>query len=263
MEGVRAGSERGRAGAGGGWVGFAAGVSSMTETPFTVIDLGTMAYASALEVQRSHVEEVLRSREGGVPEVGRLLLVEHAPVVTVSNRPTSAANLIATPEMLEREGVEVCATDRGGDITYHGPGQLVAYPIFDLNRVGLRIHEHMRMLESAVIRVCEGFGVSAWRDPAATGVWTRDPARPDAPDAKVCAMGVRVRKWVSMHGLAINVTTNLDHFGLIVPCGLVGRPVVSLERLLGERCPSMASVKRSLVAALADEVLERIGRDGE
>ena len=231
----------------------------MPEPPFTLIDLGTMAYAQALEVQRAHVEEVLFARERGQPEVGRLLLVEHPPVITVSNRPTSAGNLLASPETLARAGVEVCPTDRGGDITYHGPGQLVAYPILDLNRLGLRIHEHMRMLESAVIATCARFGVAAFRDQSATGVWTRETSDPESQAAKVCALGVRVRKWVSMHGLAINVTTNLEHFSLIVPCGLVGRPVTSLRRLLGPRCPSVPEVKDALAQALASEVAARLG----
>lgn len=230
----------------------------MPTTPFTTIDLGNMPYVPALEAQRTHVEAVLASRESGTPEVGRLLLVEHPAVITVSNRPTSASNLVATPEMLARAGVDVQPTDRGGDITYHGPGQLVAYPIFDLNRLSVRIHEHMRMLEAAVISACATFGVQATRDPDATGVWVKDPRDPEAPSAKLCAMGVRVRRWVSMHGLAINVSTNLDHFNLIVPCGLVGRPVTSLQRLLGDRCPSMAVAKAALVDALAEQVAARL-----
>ncbi len=230
----------------------------MHQTPFTTIDLGLTPYAQALDIQRHHLEEVLASRESGAPEVGRLLLVEHPPVITLSNRPTSATNLVATPATLTAAGVEVQPTDRGGDITYHGPGQLVAYPIFDLNRLSLRIHEHMRMLEAAVIATCARFGVHAVRDPAATGVWVTDPGNASAPSAKVCAMGVRVRRWVSMHGLAINVTTNLDHFNLIVPCGLVGRPVTSLQRILGDRCPPMPEVKATLINSLASEINTRI-----
>jgi lipoyl(octanoyl) transferase len=230
----------------------------MDQTPFTTIDLGLTPYTQALDIQRHHLEEVLAFRESGAREVGRLLLVEHPPVITLSNRPTSATNLVATPATLAAAGVEVQPTDRGGDITYHGPGQLVAYPIFDLNRLSLRIHEHMRMLETAVISTCSQFGVHAVRDPAATGVWVNNPSNASAPSAKVCAMGVRVRRWVSMHGLAINVTTNLDHFNLIIPCGLAGRPVTSLQRILGDRCPTMPEVKAALINSLASEINARI-----
>src|SRR5262249_23731675 len=160
--------------------------------------------------------------------------VEHdPPVITVT--PRAGVNLLASPEALAAAGIEVEETDRGGDITYHGPGQLVVYPILDLNLLKLRLHEYMRMLAAAVIDTCAAFGVRARRDVCATGVWV---PRGDADasngtcgsltDAKICAMGVRVRRWVTMHGLALNVTTDLSHFSHIVPCGLVGRPVTSL-----------------------------------
>jgi lipoyl(octanoyl) transferase len=191
-----------------------------------VVDLGRMEYGAAYRVQAAHVEEVLASREAGAPEVGRLLLVEHDPVITVTRRPGALGHLLATPELLARHGVTLVETDRGGDITYHGPGQLVAYPILDLNLLGLGLHAYMRLLEDAAIATCADVGVPAAREAGATGVWVA--ARNGEPAAKVCALGVRVRKWVSMHGLALNVTTNLDHFGLIVPCGLAGRPVTSL-----------------------------------
>lgn len=237
--------------------------------PFSVIDLGRIAYAPALEAQRAWHERVVAMREdaaaGGGGEslahearAGVVLLVEHdPPVITVTKRPGVAEHLLASREALAAMGVEVHETDRGGDITYHGPGQLVAYPIVDLNALGLNLHAYMRLLEEAVIRVCAEFGVRAMRDPSATGVWTavRDEHGADAPGAKVCALGVRVRRWVTMHGLALNVTTNLDHFGLIVPCGLAGRPVTSLERerrAQGDSAPAMADVKSRLVAAVSD-----------
>lgn len=236
-----------------------------------------MAYAPAFEVQRQAVDRVLAAREAGVTEptlarsVGIVYLVEHDPVVTISNRAGAMDHLVAAPDLLAREGVGVERTDRGGDITYHGPGQLVAYPILDLNLLNLGLHAYMRLLEESVLRTCAAFGVPCTRDPSATGVWTTrgpdnaddpgsidglDAAAIDAascarlPHAKIAAMGVRVRKWVSMHGLAINVTTNLDHFRLIVPCGLVGRPVTSLRAELAERCPSMDDVKHTLIDAL-------------
>lgn len=220
-----------------------------------MIDLGRMAYDAAYRVQVEHVEEVLASREAGTPEAGRLLLVEHDPVVTVTRRPGVMGHLVATPETLARHGVSVMETDRGGDITYHGPGQIVAYPILDLNLLGLGLHAYMRLLESAVIETCAEFGFEAERDVGATGVWVRSDT--GGLSAKVCAMGVRVRKWVTLHGLALNVTTDLSHFGLIVPCGLAGRPVTSLERAMGERgrkCPEITHVRSVLSRTLCGHI---------
>lgn len=210
-----------------------------------------MRYADAYEVQRRALEEVIGARDSGAPEPGRIVLVEHEPVVTVSRRAGAGSHLVATPEMLARAGVEVAETDRGGDITYHGPGQLVAYPILDLNTLNLGLHDYMRLLENAVITTCARFGVPTMRDPGATGVWT---VRDGKPGAKIAAMGVRVRRWVSMHGLALNVRTNLDHFALIVPCGLHGRAVTSLEREMGKGCPTMEEVKRALVVELTARI---------
>jgi len=208
-----------------------------------VEDLGRIAYAPAFERQRLAHEEVLAARESGSPLAGIILLVEHDPVITVTRR--AGPNLIATPQQLDRAGVNVAETDRGGDITYHGPGQLVVYPILDLQRLGWNLHRYMRELEQVVIDACAGWGVQARRDPGATGVWVGEPP------AKICAMGVRIRRWVTMHGLALNVTTDLSHFDLIVPCGLPGRPVTSLHRLLGAQCPPIDAVKRALVEGLS------------
>jgi lipoyl(octanoyl) transferase len=219
-----------------------------------IIDLGRRAYADAYGEQVRHVVEVLAARRANpeYSDAGRVLLVEHEPVITVSRRPSSAQHLVATPEQLAHAGVTVAETDRGGDITYHGPGQLVVYPILDLNALNLGLHDYMRMLEDTVIGACARFGVSTMRDPGATGVWT---GREGRADAKIAALGVRVRRWVSMHGLALNVTTNLDHFGLIVPCGLHGRAVTSLERELGAACPPMGAAKAALVEELVSRVL--------
>lgn len=214
-----------------------------------VIDLGLLPYGPAYQRQIAEADALIAARAAGSPRPGVILLVEHPPVVTLSRRPGAAANLLLPEHRLAELGIALEHTDRGGDVTYHGPGQLVVYPILDLNWYGLRIHDYMRLLESAVIDCCAGFGVAARRDPGATGVWTPDPP-PDGAPAKVCAMGVRIRRWVSLHGLAINVTTDLAHFGVIVPCGLAGRPVTSLRRLLGERCPPMPAVKASLAACL-------------
>ena len=261
----------------------------MSTNPFSLefTDIGRLAYAPAFELQRQTADGVLAAREicqidASIPPMaGIVFLVEHDPVVTVSNRAGAMNHLVATPDLLAREGVSVERTDRGGDITYHGPGQLVVYPILDLNLLNLGLHDYMRLLEESVIRTCAAFGVSCTRDPKATGVWTQrerdeadgadastldagpsnSPGQPSQlPNAKVAAMGVRVRKWISMHGLALNVTTNLDHFRLIVPCGLVGRPVTSLKAELGKKCPSMDDVKQTITAtmrALITEAYER------
>ncbi len=220
------------------------------------MDLGRLGYADALAVQRAVQSEVIALRENETAasrsRPGRILLVEHDPVITVTARPRVRDHLLASPEVLRMHGVDVCETDRGGDITYHGPGQLVAYPILDLNALNLGLHEYMSTLEAAVIDTCAALGVAGHRDPAARGVWVR--SEDAGTSAKVCAMGVRVRRWVSMHGLALNVRPNLDHFAMIVPCGLVGRPVTSLFALLGERCPSMGEVKRELAERLIAHV---------
>src|SRR5678815_4076802 len=131
------------------------------------------------------------------------------------------------------------------DSTYHGPGQLVVYPIIRLNDHRLSVGGYVRMLEQVVITTLADLGVEAQKDACAVGVWTMD----DGKLAKICAIGVRIRRGVTMHGLALNVTTNLDHFNLIVPCGLAGRAVTSMQRELGERCPAMDDVKRAMIEA--------------
>jgi len=236
-----------------------------------------MAYAPAYRLQGEYLDRVLAARETSANnqhdhpqtpssglDVGFVLLVEHdPPVITITRRPAAASHLLATRDVLQKEGIELVETDRGGDITYHGPGQLVVYPILDLNLLNLRLHDYMRLLEAAVIDTCARFGVAAHRDACATGVWVGPgtlqtcEAR-TSPDAKICAMGVRVRRWVSMHGLAINVTTHLEHFKHIVPCGLTGRPVTSLKEQLGERCPTMQAVKQQLLNALADRLNQHV-----
>ncbi len=229
--------------------------------------MGRVSYARAYEEQVRQHERVLESRTSADERgAGVVLTVEHDPVITVSRRAGAGAHVLASTELLARAGVELAETDRGGDVTYHGPGQLVVYPILDLNKLKLGIHDYMRLLEQSVIDTCAGFGVAADRDPGATGVWVWADAesgryvgveRENTVLAKVAAFGVRVRRWVAMHGLAINLTTNLDHFGLIVPCGLAGRPVTSLRALLGESCPAWSNVRAALLANLARLVAAR------
>lgn len=218
-----------------------------------VVDLGAMSYDEALVLQRRHHREVLAARDAADASAtfGRMLFVEHVPpVITLGRRPGSARHLVVDEARLSALGLQLRESDRGGDITYHGPGQLVAYPIIDLNRARLRLHDYMRLLEQAVIDLCAMYGIDAQREEGATGAWIKG-AGPNGAAAKICAIGVRVQRWVTMHGLALNVTTNLAHFDLIVPCGLEGRTVTSLERLLGTACPPMSEVKAQFAQAMA------------
>jgi len=215
---------------------------------FVVRDLGRLAYGPALAEQRRVNQAVI---EGDHPPT--LLLVEHAPVITVSQRKRARRHLLASPDRLAELGIDVHETDRGGDITYHGPGQLVAYPILRLNPLGLNLSRYMRLLERVIIEVLSHWNIAGHTEQGATGVWVA--SKPDGacgeggPSAKVCAMGVRVRKNTTMHGLALNVNPELTHFDTIVPCGLAGRPVTSMARLLGEP-PAMAAVKQAVVREL-------------
>jgi len=226
-----------------------------------VIDAGILAYRPAWELQLRLHEQVL---DGTYPQ-GALILLEHPPVITVGRRTDAQKNLLASPKMLAARGVELVETDRGGDITFHGPGQLVAYPIIPLNAYNLNLHAYMRLLEQVVIDTLTKFNITAHRDPppcSATGVWVTPPTasaatadrsdentpRPTAPSAKIAAIGIKVRRWTTLHGLALNVCTDLAFFDLINPCGL-SRPVTSMQRLLGGRMLSMGAVKESLINA--------------
>lgn len=213
--------------------------------------LGRVSYGEALEKQRACHAELVAAREHGGGEMTVFTLEHHPPVITVTRRPGVRENLLATPQHLLERGIELVDTDRGGDITYHGPGQLVAYPILDLNRLGLRIHPYMRLLEDVVIATVASFGVQAGREDGATGVWVA-AGTPEA--RKIAALGVRLSRWCSMHGLALNVDPDLSHFDLIVPCGLSGRPVTSLRRELGDQCPSLDCVRDALEKAFNEAV---------
>ena len=213
-----------------------------------VIDLGRLPYEPALSLQR---QRNLAVSQGDADEA--LLLVEHGPVITLIQRRGIREHVLASSDRLKQLGIEVQATDRGGDVTYHGPGQLVAYPIVRLQDHGLNLGRYMRLLEAAVIDTLGYFDIGGQAETGATGVWVplATGGNPSATTAKVCAMGVRVRKNTTMHGLALNVTTDLSHFQTIDPCGLGGRPVTSLFQLLGDRCPTMEAVKLQLTRDLA------------
>jgi len=171
-----------------------------------------------------------------------LLLLEHPPTFTIG-KSGKLENLLLTKEELAQQGISLFFTDRGGDITYHGPGQLVAYPIIDLRNWGKDIHRYVHNLEEAVIRTLADFSIAAGRDKKHVGVWVGQE--------KIAAIGVSVRKWVTMHGLALNVNPNLEHFALINPCGILDKGVTSITKLLGHE-PSMEDVAERLAKHFAE-----------
>ena len=185
-----------------------------------LVDLGRRPYLEVLELQR----ELCRRRMSGDLDQDVLLLVEHEPVITLGRglRPTS---LPIPPAALERRGVAVVEVERGGDVTYHGPGQLVGYPILDLRRHREDLHWYLRQLEGVLILALDELGVRAERNPGLTGVWTSG--------RKIASLGIHVKQWVTFHGFALNVTTDLSYFDLIVPCGIQGVVMTSVARELG------------------------------
>ena len=211
-----------------------------SKATIATLDVGIMGYQAAWDLQLHLHQRVL----SGELAAGILMLVEHPPTITIGRRPDARRHLLASPAMLSARHVEVVETDRGGDITFHGPGQLVVYPIIPLNSYNLKLHDYMRLLEQVVIDVLALFSVTGQRSPGATGVWVTGAGT--STPAKVCAMGIKLRRWVSLHGLALNITTDLSFFELINPCGL-GRPVTSLKVLLGDRTPTMSQVKMAVV----------------
>ncbi len=189
-----------------------------------VADLHTMPYAEALELQRAVAADRI---SGKIPE-DVLLLMEHPPVVTLG-RSSKDAHLTASPELLQLRGVELFEVERGGDVTFHGPGQLVGYPIIDLKRHKQDLHWYLRTVEQALIDTLEALGIAAGRNPGYTGVWTGGK--------KIASIGVHARDWVTWHGFALNVTTDLSFFNLIVPCGIPDVTMTSVERELGAAIP--------------------------
>jgi lipoyl(octanoyl) transferase len=205
-------------------------------------DLGLMRYRDAWARQEQAHAEVL----GGGEE--RCFLVEHPPVITFGRRAGVSRNLLASDEQLAKLGVEVVQSDRGGDITFHGPGQLVAYPIIRLNDHGLSVGGYVHALERIVVKTLAEFDIEARADAGAVGVWAVGASK---ESSKICALGVRIKRGVSLHGIALNVTTDLNYFNLIVPCGLAGRKVTSMIQMLGSRTPGMAEIKLSLMRQMS------------
>jgi lipoyl(octanoyl) transferase len=204
-------------------------------SPLRCAWLGTVPYGEALELQRSLLEQ---RKVGAVPDT--LLLLEHPHVYTLGRR-AAPQDVIAPPEVLRAIGAEVFETDRGGEVTYHGPGQLVAYPVFSIREAGLGPLTYVRILEQAVIEVLRESGVNGHRVVGKTGVWvggepgTKPEAGQNPAGRKIAAMGVRVSAGVAMHGFALNVTSDLSYFSHIVPCGMPGLPVTSIAAETGER----------------------------
>jgi lipoyl(octanoyl) transferase len=187
--------------------------------------LGVIPYADGLEIQKQLVEQ---RRAGEIPD--QLLLLEHPPVITLGVKTrNNRSNIVAAPSTLEAEGVEVYESGRGGDVTYHGPGQLVGYLIIDLKPDRCDVHRYVRDIEEVMIRTAASFGIEASRLVGLTGAWVGNE--------KLAAIGVRIARWITSHGFAFNVNTTLNHFDLIVPCGISDKGVTSLQKLVGHDIP--------------------------
>lgn len=219
--------------------------------------LGVVPYGEALALQRALVEQ---RKKGEIPDT--LLVLQHPHVLTLGVKGDGGrGHILASPDRLSALGVEVFETGRGGDVTYHGPGQLVAYPIIDLDPDRRDVHRYVRDLEEVMIRVCASYGVAAGRIAGKSGTWVRVPAdaagpgttagQPDRPPEKIGALGVRISRWITSHGIALNVWTDLEYFQLIVPCGIAEYGVTSLEREIGVQIP-MNEVEARFVQLFGD-----------
>ena len=220
----------------------------MSSRRLVVVQLGTLPYGEALELQRA----VARQRISGEIPDDLLLLVEHPPVVT-TGRTTKGPNLLASADLLRARGVELFDVERGGDVTFHGPGQLVGYPVIDLKQHKKDLHWYLRQVEEALIRGIAKAGLRGERSEGYTGVWTRGLI--DGPDhelRKIASIGVHARDWVTWHGFALNVTTDLSYFDLMVPCGIQGVAMTSIGRELGDPHVSVSQISRDVADSLGD-----------
>jgi lipoyl(octanoyl) transferase len=223
LDGARIGDER---------------VGSPPRPPLHVVHLGLVPYARALELQRA----VARARISGAISHDVLLLLEHPPVVTLG-RSSKAQHLVATPAMLAERGVELFEAERGGDVTFHGPGQLVGYPIVNLRGHKQDLHWYLRQVEAVLMRALERIGIPAERSQGRTGVWTGG--------RKIASIGVHARDWVTWHGFALNVSNDLSYFDLIVPCGLSGVTMTSVAQELGAVAPPFSAVAEIVAASFS------------
>ena len=211
----------------------------MAPRELLILALGRTPYAEALELQRA----IAHGRIAGAIDNDVLVLVEHPPVVTLG-RATKARNLVASPQFLASRGVELFEIERGGDVTFHGPGQLVGYPIIDLKRHKQDLHWYLRQVEEALIRSLGVYRIPGERSTGYTGVWTRN--------RKIASIGVHARDWVTWHGFALNVSTDLSFFDLIVPCGIDGVVMTSMEQERPEAPPSLDEVGDVVARAFAE-----------
>lgn len=228
----------------------------MTKLPQVhVIDLGRIPFGDAWKVQESYFQQLIdrKKRNRDLPLEEReplehfLLLCEHPHVYTLG-RSGKQAHLLINEEQLKEKGIEFYPINRGGDITYHGPGQIVGYPILDLEEFTTDIHEYLRRLEEVIIRTLAQYSLNGERSPGETGVWF-DVGKPQA--RKVCAMGIKASRWVTMHGWALNHQVDLRYFDYIVPCGIADKAVASLQNELQE-VPSRQALQEHLVSAFQD-----------
>ena len=210
-----------------------------------VTDWNLVPYAEAWQRQTEWFDNLILAKQKGEDYENRIIMCEHPHVYTLG-RSGKENNMLLTEAQLEKIGATLYHIDRGGDITYHGPGQLVCYPILNLEEFGLGLKEYVHVLEEAVIRVCESYGISAGRLEKATGVWLEGNT---SRARKICAIGVRSSHFVTMHGLALNVNTDLRYFSYIHPCGFINKGVTSLRQELGHDLP-MSEVKQRLEAEI-------------
>jgi len=243
----------------GDWKQAAAGDEPIGEHSCLVVDLGLIAYAAAYDLQK----RIVAARKAGA--ISDVLLFCENPHVITQGRNGKREHLLASERVLRQKNVEYFETSRGGDVTYHGPGQIVGYPLLNLAAIRRDVVWYVRMLEEAMIRATADFGVAALRVPGKTGIWVST----DSSEEKLGAIGVHISRWVTSHGFAYNVSTDLRYFDLIVPCGIADRKATSLEKILARAVP-MADVKNRLSryvgevfglrmqAAAYDELLENL-----
>ena len=198
---------------------------------YTLIDLGLIEYNKAYVFQRECVDKVKSGAASGF-----LVFCEHYPVFTLG-RFAKEANLLVTEELARAKGADIIKTDRGGDITFHGPGQIITYPIFDLNRGRKDVHVFLRDLEEVVIRTLSDFGIYSFRSPGRTGAWTEQ--------GKIASIGIGITKWITFHGLCLNVNADLKYFDMINPCGFSGIRTASMHEIL-KKCVDQGAVKEAL-----------------
>lgn len=200
------------------------------KAPFTYVDWGLIEYGEALNRQRSAFSEAVTRKKENQETDNLFILCEHPPVITFGLHAKSR-NLLVSPEILREKGIELFETERGGDITFHGPGQLVGYPILDLEKFGMGLKEYIHTLESGIIELLVKYGIDAERKDGATGVWldTGNPLK----ERKICAIGVKSSRYITMHGFALNINTDLSGFQLMNPCGFIGGRTTSIEHECG------------------------------